>query len=558
MSFFNRLSPVPQFHPYTGPYQVGSTDIEVPASSLPSLVTKPPNAVATVAFRLFYPCTPPSNAKQSKPIYWLPHPQNQILASTFRFLGVGQTLSHVLVHTVPHLKHVTLPVWRDAKVVGPNDEKIIGLPRRANSEETHEPPNQLPLLIFSHGLGGSRNTYSHILGNLASYGVVVVAVDHRDGSQPLAYVRKTEDEEAKTVDYKSVSHQENEDTFIARDDQLKIRLWELANALEVMQQANEGKQVQDLHGPEQPKSVLSQLKGRLDMNPGQVTFAGHSFGAASVIQAVKAAFYLRREELKTPIFDAHIDAAIMRQIMPNSPVMLLDAWALPIVSPATKMLKERPMPCYAAPFHPLGATPLLTVMSQAFYKWTRNRDSVLKIVSPPSGTQYPNPLVFYPSNSAHLSQSDFGVLFPRLTKYLAKAEEPERIVELNVRAILELLRRQNVDAASPCKDDQDPDDFVMIEKKGEEKEGDWRILSRESGAIRGWNFVPADAPEKASEQAEVGEKLEKGVKKEEGEETVAPEPMRMAEEAVVGQMKQESSHEPHEDTMEGLIHSGKA
>lgn len=37
-------------------------------------------------------------------------------------------------------------------------------------------------MVFSHGLGGSRNSYCHLLGSLASHGVVVVAAEHRDGS----------------------------------------------------------------------------------------------------------------------------------------------------------------------------------------------------------------------------------------------------------------------------------------------------------------------------------------------------------------------------------------
>lgn len=39
----------------------------------------------------------------------------------------------------------------------------------------------LPVLVFSHGMGGNRLIYSHLLTSLASHGVFVVAVEHTDG-----------------------------------------------------------------------------------------------------------------------------------------------------------------------------------------------------------------------------------------------------------------------------------------------------------------------------------------------------------------------------------------
>lgn len=42
----------------------------------------------------------------------------------------------------------------------------------------------LPMVIFTHGMAGMSQSYSHLLGSIASHGYVVAAVEHRDGSGP--------------------------------------------------------------------------------------------------------------------------------------------------------------------------------------------------------------------------------------------------------------------------------------------------------------------------------------------------------------------------------------
>jgi platelet-activating factor acetylhydrolase len=44
----------------------------------------------------------------------------------------------------------------------------------------------LPVVVFSHGLGGHRAVYSIICGELASQGYVVLAVEHADGTASAA------------------------------------------------------------------------------------------------------------------------------------------------------------------------------------------------------------------------------------------------------------------------------------------------------------------------------------------------------------------------------------
>jgi platelet-activating factor acetylhydrolase len=109
MSFLSRLNPVPQFPAYTGPYDVGSFELEIPASSLGE--GPPPDVrIETVQFRVFYPTdkmTSTSNARGGwfgrgarpapKPVRWLPEPyQREYLSGYARFMGVNSGFAEIV------------------------------------------------------------------------------------------------------------------------------------------------------------------------------------------------------------------------------------------------------------------------------------------------------------------------------------------------------------------------------------------------------------------------------------------------------------------------------
>ncbi|KAI7374720.1 hypothetical protein KC336_g20148 [Hortaea werneckii] len=79
--------------------------------------------------------------------------------------------------------------------------------------------------------------------------------------------------------------------------------------------------------------------------------------------------------------------------------------------------------------------------------------------------------MFYVANSQHFNQSDYGILFPWLAQKFTKAEEPERCLELNTRAMVQTLREAGIELGG---------------------EDDRAILSRENDHIRRWHPIAID------------------------------------------------------------------
>jgi platelet-activating factor acetylhydrolase len=94
-AYLSRLSPVPGFPDYTGPYKVGTVDVEIPVTELDSPSPAPANAadIHTVQFRIFYPSKPEAKCRK---ISWLPAPQRAHVTSYTKFLGIGNILAEVV------------------------------------------------------------------------------------------------------------------------------------------------------------------------------------------------------------------------------------------------------------------------------------------------------------------------------------------------------------------------------------------------------------------------------------------------------------------------------
>ncbi|KAF2737161.1 hypothetical protein EJ04DRAFT_574799 [Polyplosphaeria fusca] len=489
MGLLGRLNPTPSFPSYTGPYRVGSTDVEIPVSGLKSPSPSPRENISTIAFRVFYPCAP---ASQEPNVRWIPSPQREYLGAYARFLGANSAFSHIFSLLPQLLYYVSIPVHQNADVL--------------------EPPTKTkkwPVMVFSHGLGGSRNSYSHLLGSLSSHGIVVIATDHRDGSSPTSFVRDPEGNAMpKEIEYQNIPHKSSPENFEARDKQLRIRLWEMGLTHDAILKIDEGRPVKNITADQKAmdgKDKLLMFSNILDVQkPGSISWAGHSFGAATMVQFIKSCFYLSgaRDPSYRPLFTPSMTSDIVHQVTPASPVVLLDLWALPTQSPATAWLEDKPMPCYTSPH---GGANLLAILSEAFYKWSTNLNQTKKVISKPSDSDpaIPGPHIFYPVSSAHLSQSDFGVLFPWITTKVFGAKEPERVLKLNARAILQVLRNAHIEVADTSAVDLQLDD-VSTDKPAPTSTAsqDDKILSRSTGDVRDWvsltTHIKPDAPTAAN------------------------------------------------------------
>ncbi|PGH10167.1 hypothetical protein AJ79_05522 [Helicocarpus griseus UAMH5409] len=499
------LLQVPSFPPYTGPHKVGTSEFEIPVSSLDSPAPSPESDVplSTILLRTFYPAEDVEGT--SKPVYWISEPQGVFSGALAEFLGLPKRLSNILALIPNTIRWVKMPAQRDAPL-----------------KPSTLPSKRWPVMVFSHGIGGSKNMYSYLLGCIASYGVVVIAPDHRDGSAPISLLRNSQGQHTEKVAYQRIKHIFDQDILRKRHGQLRIRLWELGIIHDALHKLDSGMKTGNLIDSNGEKGPV--FTSSLDIHtPSSITWAGHSFGAASVVQFVKSIYWGRVSgddpsstasqphfSQYRPLYQPQRDSKIVSQVTPSSPLVLLDLWNLPLLGEDVKWLWEKPLPCYAAtPALEKGQqrhVNVLAILSDEFFKWAAGLKATRFVLSnrPVSGQDSVEdrklaPRIFYTVKSAHLSQSDAGILFPWVMKRWVQAEEPERTMKLNVTAIIQMLRECGVpfDLDEDVRHDLENVADVAISDNGN---GDASSGNRPShfspaifatdGSVRGWFPVP--------------------------------------------------------------------
>lgn len=160
------------------------------------------------------------------------------------------------------------------------------LPVKENAVPRSE--KTMPVVIFSHGLAGTRNMYAALCTSLASQGFLVAALEHRDGSASCA---------SKIDDAGGVKHEpyvHTDGNFAWRREQIDRRVREFSAAADALSRS-----------PAPPRNVFpgsrfdpGTLAGLLDTS--RLTAAGHSFGGATVLAALSSVPSVKRAVLLDP------------------------------------------------------------------------------------------------------------------------------------------------------------------------------------------------------------------------------------------------------------------
>ncbi|NXU80562.1 PAFA2 acetylhydrolase, partial [Oreotrochilus melanogaster] len=332
-----------------GPHQVGCTDVMVG------------HTWQGLFLRLFYPCLPQGGAEQP---LWIPRYEYCAGLANLTPLSCCAPLISLA------LGSCRVPVsWN-----GPFKPCSTGY----------------PLIIFSHGLGAFRTLYSSVCLELASWGFVVAALEHRDHSASATYFCTAEDGREEWIPYQQVPQGQKE--FYFRKKQVHQRAEECVRVLQLLEDISSGKSVPNvLH----QDFSLSVLKGSIDLS--RVTVMGHSFGGVTAVLAL----------VKEPRFRCAV---------------ALDAWMFP--------LENALYPEVTKPVLFINSEKFQTPESIAKMKRLSSRNSQTKIITI--------------LGSVHHSHTDFTFLTGKLFSLIFGARgtlDPYKGLEITSQAALAFLQK---------------------------------------------------------------------------------------------------------------------
>lgn len=168
-----------------------------------------------------------------------------------------------------------------------------------------------------------------------------------------------------------------------------------------------------------------------------------------MIQFIKAVYYSDQvSQVDEALITLTTTSQAKAQITPESKLVLLDPWMMPISSPAQSSLKSRPLPCYNSSTSSQDQRKAIALISEGFWAWKHNLNAVVDLLTPPRGRGIQAGQAWYAKGSKHFSQSDFGVLFTWFLEKFAGAAAGHELLEGNVRLVVNMLRGAGVEIAA--------------------------------------------------------------------------------------------------------------
>ncbi|KAI6073330.1 Platelet-activating factor acetylhydrolase 2, cytoplasmic [Aix galericulata] len=389
--------------PGKGPHSVGCVDVMVGHTR------------QGLFLRLFYPCEPRVGAERPR---WIPRYEYSRGMAQFR--GRSPRWGAPLLHVA--FGSCRVPVsWK-----GPFKPRSGGY----------------PLVIFSHGLGAFRTLYSSICTELASWGFVVAALEHRDGSASATYFCTAESGQEEWIHHQRLPPGQKE--FYFRNTQVHQRANECVRALRLFQAVRGGRPVPNVLHPDFDLSVLkvpgaggapggasSGWGGRAPAGcPSQAGLAQilWDFSWACVWSHAGSPFFLQDgvDLAKVAVMGHSFGGITAVLALVKEPgfrcAVALDAWMFPLEN---TLYPEVPRPVLF-----INAEKFQTPESIAKMKRLSSRNSQTRIITV--------------LGSMHHSQTDFAFVTGKLARRIYSMEgtlDPHKGLDIISRAALAFLQR---------------------------------------------------------------------------------------------------------------------
>ncbi|KAI1161277.1 platelet-activating factor acetylhydrolase, isoform II-domain-containing protein [Nemania serpens] len=301
---------------YSGPYPVGSIDIESAVS--PPLVVdaarfkgshKNAFELQTVLFTLYYPAA--HGKSWHKNHHWISRPISVTAKGYAKFAHIGNWLTNAIFTGA--LRIVVGGIKIPAKVDTPLAELAPAVASHPDTRQSQELENVAsieryghPIVVFSHGMASSRTDYTHYAGELASRGFIVAMIEHRDGSCPGSIIMRHGEPNEPRLMFKASEVESGAGEGLGADEfnqaQLNFREAEIEGVVRVLRQINSGEGSTIFEqNPRKEGRGLDEWTGRLNVD--EMIMAGHSFGATGALQALKGGPTKKRPFIGAIILD---------------------------------------------------------------------------------------------------------------------------------------------------------------------------------------------------------------------------------------------------------------